>query len=131
MATAPSAVTAIWVDVTTSSLAHLRARGSASSLWGGFDPHGVERAPHERQRDDEERPREHQAQGGPASGGQRDRQLDREQAKQRREFDDRVHRDRRRILEWVANGVADDGGVVQRRAFLLQLGLHDLLGVVP
>src|SRR6266516_710640 len=87
MATAPSAVTMIWVDVSTSSLAHLRARGSASSRGGGFDPHGVERAPHEGQRDDEERPREHQAQRRAALGGQRHRELDREQAEQRGELD--------------------------------------------
>src|SRR5712691_12226141 len=51
MATTPSAVTAIWVDVTCPSLAPLYARGSASGLCGGFDAHGVERAPHECQCD--------------------------------------------------------------------------------
>ena len=61
-----------------------------------LDPHPVERAVDEEQGDrEEERP--------PGTAlvrpGQRDRQLDGEQAEQRRELDDRVHRDRRRVLE--------------------------------
>src|SRR5256885_4454339 len=102
MATAPSAVTVSWVDVTYPSLAHLHARGSASGRSGGFDPHGVERAPHERQRNDEERPGEHETQRGAALGRERHRQLDRQQAEERRELDDRIHRDRRRVLERIA-----------------------------
>src|SRR3989449_6752034 len=93
MATAPSAVTAIWVDVTWPSLAHLHARGSASGLCGGFDAHGVEGAPHECQCDNQERAGEHETQRGPALRRERHRQLDREQAEERREFDDRIHRD--------------------------------------
>src|SRR2546426_5150097 len=120
MATAPSVVTTTWVDVTTSSLARL---GPDHVL----DPHRVERAPDERQRDDEERPCEHQAQRGTAPGGQRYRQLDGEQAKQRRKLDDRIHSDRGGVLERIADRIAHNRGGVQLRAFLLQLGLDDLL----
>jgi hypothetical protein len=52
-------------------------------------------------------------------------------AEERGELDDRVQRDRRGVLEGVADGVADDGGRVQVGALLLQLDLDDLLGVVP
>jgi hypothetical protein len=40
-------------------------------------------------------------------GGGRE-ELDREQAEQRRELDDRVHRHRRGVLERIADRVADD-----------------------
>jgi hypothetical protein len=59
------------------------------------------------------------------------RELDGEQAEQRGELDDRVHGHRGGVLEGVADGVADDGGRVQRGALLLELDLDDLLGVVP
>src|SRR5712675_2368766 len=131
MATAPSAVTTIWVDVTRPSLACLCARGSAPGRPGRFDPHGVERAPHERQRDEKECAGKHETQRSAPLRRERNRELDREQAEERRELDDRIHRDRGRVLERVADGIAHNRSVVQRRAFLLQLGLDDLLGVVP
>src|SRR5688572_27102219 len=91
MATAPSAVTAIWMGVMNSSL--------ADRLFDGvLDAHRVERPPHEHQRDHEERARQHEAQRGAALRGERDGQLHREQAEQRGELDDRVHRDRGRVL---------------------------------
>src|SRR2546423_14711764 len=51
MATAPNAVTMIWVGVMGLALAHLhaRARSRCRPADGGFDAHGVERAPHEDQ----------------------------------------------------------------------------------
>ena len=64
-------------------------------------------------------------------GGQLDRQLHRQQAEQRGELDDRIQRHRRSVLERIADRVADDGGVVQRRPFLLQFDFDDFLGVVP
>jgi hypothetical protein len=42
-------------------------------------------------------------------------QLDGQEAEEGRELDDGVERHRRRVLERIADGVADDGGVVQRR----------------
>src|SRR6267142_1462013 len=59
------------------------------------------------------------------------RQFHRQQAKQRSELDNRIHCDGRGVLEGVAHGVTDNGGVVQWSAFLLQLNFDDLLGVVP
>jgi hypothetical protein len=44
--------------------------------------------------------------------GQANGQLDRQQSEQGCELDDRVHRHRRGILERVADGVADDCGVL-------------------
>ena len=58
-------------------------------------------------------------------------QFDREQSEEGRELDDRVHGHRRGVLERVAHGIADHGGVVQRRALLLQIDFDDLLRVVP
>ena len=63
--------------------------------------------------------------------GELHRQLHGQQAEQRGELDDRVEGHRRGVLEGIADRVADDRGVVQRRALLLQLDLDDLLGVVP
>ena len=45
-----------------------------------------------------------------------DRDLDRQQAEQGRELDDRVEGHRRGVLERIAHGVAHDGRGVQRRA---------------
>src|SRR5688572_30986726 len=94
MVTAPSAVTAIWAGVMNSSLAHLCRRGSRLGFDGKLDPHGVERAPDEHERDGQEHGGQDEAQRGAALGGERHRQLDREQSEQRRELDDRIHRDR-------------------------------------
>ena len=62
---------------------------------------------------------------------QRNGKLHGEKTEQRGEFDDRVQGDRGSVFERIADGVADDGGRVKVRPFLLQLGLDDLLGVVP
>src|SRR5262249_57810136 len=58
-------------------------------------------------------------------------ELDGEEAEEGRELDDRVERDRRGVLEGIADGVADDGGGVEVGALLLELDLDDLLRVVP
>src|SRR5580692_3441756 len=63
------------------------------------------------------------------AGGELDSQLDGQQAEKRRELDHRVERHRRRVLERIPDRVADDSGVMQRRAFLLQLHFDDFLGV--
>ena len=60
-----------------------------------------------------------------------DRNFNRQQAKERREFDDRVHGDGRCVLERIADRVAYYGGSVERRAFLFQIHFHDFFGVVP
>src|SRR5262245_44102158 len=57
-----------------------------------LDAHGVERPPDEDERNREERSRQDVAQAGPLLAGQRHRQLDGEQAEQRRELDDRIER---------------------------------------
>ena len=54
-----------------------------------------------------------------------------EQTEERGELDDGVHRHAGRVLEWVADGVAHDGRVVEGGALLLELDLDDLLRVVP
>ena len=64
-----------------------------------------------------------------------DRELDgqfhRKQAEQRREFDNRIHRNRRGVLEGIADGIANDGRRMQRRAFFLQLDFNDFLSIIP
>src|SRR5450432_1828231 len=91
------------------------------------DGHAVERAPHEDDGDEEEGGREAQREAARQAHGQ----LHGEQAEERRELDDRVHGDRRRVLEGIAHGVAHDARGVQRRALLLEVDLDELLGVVP
>ena len=63
--------------------------------------------------------------------GKRNAEFHGQQSEQRRELDDRVQRHRRRIFERIAYRVAHDSRVVQRRAFLLELRLDNLLRVVP
>ncbi len=63
--------------------------------------------------------------------GEGDGEFDGEQAEEGGEFDDGVEGDGAGVLEGVADGVADDGGVVERGAFGLEFGLDDFLGVVP
>ena len=58
-------------------------------------------------------------------------QLHGQQTEERGELDDRVERDRRRVFEWVADRIADHGGIVQRRALLLEFDFDDLFRVVP
>jgi len=93
----------------------------------GGDAHPVERAEHEEEADDEEDDsdscREHPL------GIHRD--FHGEDSEQCGELDDRVQRHRRRVLEGIADDVADHGRIVQRASLLLQLHLHDLLRVVP
>ncbi len=52
-------------------------------------------------------------------------------SKQGREFDDRVQRNGRRIFEGVADGVADNGGFMQRSVFHLEINFNNLLAVIP
>src|ERR1700722_17854457 len=95
------------------------------------DAHPVEAAPHEEDHHGETHRRDDGR--GLARDGVRlvVRELDGQETEEGRELDDRVHRDAAGVLEWIANRVADDARVVQRRALLLQLDLDDLLGVVP
>ena len=71
--------------------------------------HAVEAPVDEEQGDGEEG----DGQQGLPEGRDLQRQLDGEQAEQRGELDDRVHRHRTGVLERVAHGVADDGRGVQ------------------
>ncbi len=59
------------------------------------------------------------------------RKLHCQQAEQGCEFDHRIHRHRGRILERIAHRIADDRGIVQRRAFLFQFNFHNFFGIVP
>src|SRR5207249_2454059 len=60
-----------------------------------------------------------------------DRDFDGEQAEERREFDDRVHRYRGSIFEWIANSITDYRRGMQVSAFLAKVHFHDFLGIVP
>ena len=98
---------------------------------GGADAHAVERAVDEDEGDDEEDGRQDVRQPCALGCGQLHGEFDGEQAEERGELDDRIEGDGRGVLERIADGVADDGGVVEWRAFLLQLDFDDFLGVVP
>jgi len=58
-------------------------------------------------------------------------ELDGEKTEERRELDHRVHGHRRSVLEWIADGVADDARIVKGRSLFLELDFDDLLRVVP
>src|SRR5882762_542589 len=58
-------------------------------------------------------------------------EFDGEQTEKRCELDDRVERDRRSIFKRITDGIANDGGIVERRALLLHFNFNDFLGVVP
>src|SRR5205807_6973488 len=66
-----------------------------------LDPHSVERAPDEEERDEEESTGQIMRQGRVAvvTFGETHSQLNSQKTEQRRELDDRVERDGRRILE--------------------------------
>src|SRR4051812_34549707 len=70
-------------------------RGRRNVGWGlRLDTHAVERPVDEKERREEEEARQHQRELHTARVCQRNRKFHREEAKQRRELDDRVHRDR-------------------------------------
>ena len=98
---------------------------------GAADAHAVERAVDEDEGHHEECRRQDVRQVVALAGGKLHGQLDGQQAEERRELDHRIERDGGRVLEGIADGVANDRGVVQRRAFLLQFDFDDFLGVVP
>src|SRR5262249_29803505 len=54
-----------------------------------------------------------------------------EKAEERCELDDRIHGNGGSVFKRIADGIADDRGVVEWRAFLLQLDFDDFLSVVP
>src|ERR1700722_19879534 len=90
--------------------------------------HGVERTIDKYQRDNEEE--------GPDADLQlsvlhRDGDLRGQQSEQSRELDHWIERDRRRVFEWIADGVADYSGGMQFGAFLAEIDFNNLLGVVP
>src|SRR5438034_3637945 len=112
----------------------MRCTGACHSIESGnraLYAHRVERSPYERNRNQEERRRQDTRQRRPAFDGKGDGQLNSQQPEQRGELDDRIERDRRRILEWIANGVADHSGGMQRSTLLFELYLDDFLCVVP
>src|SRR2546430_8460887 len=96
------------------------------------DAHAVEGTVDEKKGDQEKSRREDVGQCcAVLCRGQLHGELDGEQAEERRELDDWIECDGRGVLERIADGVANDSSVVERRAFLLELDLNDLLGVVP
>ncbi|MPM14466.1 hypothetical protein SDC9_60829 [bioreactor metagenome] len=80
---------------------------------------------------EEEHHGEHGDHAAQSASGQGHGQLDGQQAEQGGELDHRVEGDRRGVLVRVTDGVADDRRVVQRGALGVQVGLDDLLRVVP
>src|SRR6267154_5524994 len=102
----------------------------ASEFGVGADTHFVEGAVDEGERHQEEDGGENVRHGVGWGGGQWDGELDGEKAEERSEFDDRVEGDGGGVLEGIADGVANDGGVVERRACLLECDLEDFIGVV-
>src|SRR5689334_18406158 len=96
IAPAPSAVTAICAMLTPPALL-------------GLDAHAVERPPHEHHRHREEERGGHAGQPGAVLSGEGHRELDGEQPEEGGEFDDRIHRHRRGVLERIAHGVAHHG----------------------
>src|SRR5262249_45628861 len=105
-------------------------RSARRGLGARLDPHPVEGAVDEDERETEEDGREDRRRRR-VGALHLLRELDGEEAEERRELDDRVERDARRVLEGVTDGVADDRCVVKRRALRLELDLDDLLRVVP
>src|SRR5260370_32617621 len=96
-----------------------------------FDAHPVERTVDEEEGNDEEGGGENVRQAAALRGSQLHGKLDGEQAEESRELDDRIQRNGRCVFEWIANRVADDCGVVQRRPLLFQLDFNDFFGIVP
>src|ERR1700728_3584767 len=95
------------------------------------DSHTVERTVDEEEGNEEEHQRQHIGDGCTLISGQCDRQLDCQQTEEGGELDDRVQSNRRSVLEGVADGVADYGGVVQWSSLLLHFNFDDLLSIVP
>jgi len=60
-----------------------------------------------------------------------DGNLHRQDAKEGGELDDGVEGDGAGVLVGVADGVADDAGLMERGALGLEVDLDDLLGIVP
>jgi len=95
------------------------------------DAHPVERPVDEDEGHGEKRGRKCPCQR--AAGGRREfhGKFHGEEAKECCELDDRIEGDGRGVFEWIADRIADDGGVMQRGPFLFQLDFYDFLGVVP
>src|SRR5438132_4855429 len=93
--------------------------------------HAVERAVNEEERNQKECQCQSVAQSGTGFQPQLHGKLNRKQSEQSCEFDHRIHRHRGRILEGIAHRIADDRGIVQRRAFLFQFNFHNFFGIVP
>src|SRR5438132_4192615 len=93
--------------------------------------HAVERAVNEEERNQKECQCQSVAQSGTGFQPQLHGKLNRKQSEQGCEFDHRIHRHRGRILEGIAHRIADDRGIVQRRAFLFQFHFHNFFGIVP
>src|SRR5712692_3805653 len=91
---------------------------------GALDAHAVERAVDEGEGNGEEGRGEDVCQSAALRGGQSHGEFDGEKAEERCEFNDRIEGDGRRVFKRIADGVADDGGVVKRRAFLFEFHFH-------
>src|SRR6266404_8682662 len=79
------------------------------------DAHAVERAPYKENRNQKEAQRQNVRQGcvPVISGRQANSQFYSQQPEQRRKLDYRIQRYRRSVLKRIANGVANNGGIVK------------------
>src|SRR5712692_7277505 len=106
----------------------LKARHWKPSSGGGAaDAHAVEGAVDEEEGDDKKGSGEDVCQSAALRGGQSHGEFDGEKAEERCEFNDRIEGDGRRVFKLIADRVADDGGVVKRRAFLFEFHFHIVL----
>src|SRR5687767_10185751 len=96
-----------------------------------LDPHPVEGAVDEEYRYQKEYKRERQAERRPLLACQRYRELHGKQAEKRGELDNRIQRHRGCVLKWIAHCVANDCCVMKRGALAFQLGLDNLVRVIP
>src|SRR5438105_280438 len=95
------------------------------------DSHAVERAMYESEGHRKESQRKYVTDCAPGTSSQLYGQFYCQQSEERGEFDHRVQGYGRSVLERVTYRVANDSGIVQRSAFLLQFDFNNFFGVVP
>src|ERR1700690_157006 len=103
----------------------------ALALAAHVDAHAVEAPPDEEEHDGKARRRYDRSRLTRNRMRLVVRELDGQEAKERRKLDDRVHRDAARVFGRIPDRVAHDRRRVQLRALLLELHFDDLLRVVP
>src|SRR5258708_38879914 len=95
------------------------------------DSHAVERTVYKEERDREEGQGEPVSESSTLVVGKLHGEFYGEQPEKRSELDNRVESDRRCVLERIADGVSNNGCIVQRSALLLHLHFNNFLGIVP